>query len=89
MRATLAVLVVLLSACGKQSGSDNPSSPIEKMGWAQVEKAAKGQPVTLAMWQGDQQINAYMRDYVVPELRKNYGVELRLVGGQGTLSSPP
>lgn len=53
------------------------------MGWAQVEKAAKGQPVTLAMWQGDQQINAYMRDYVVPELRKNYGVELRLVGGQG------
>ncbi|MBU6473382.1 MAG: hypothetical protein KGQ94_12040, partial [Alphaproteobacteria bacterium] len=39
--------------------------------------------MTLEMWQGDPQINAYIRDFVEPRWRKDYGITLRVVPGQG------
>ncbi len=35
------------------------------------------------MWQGDPYINAYIRDFVAPRLRRDYGVVLRTVSAQG------
>ena len=51
--------------------------------WEQVLEQAHGQTVRLAMWDGDPLINAYMRDYVTPQLAEQYDVHLHLIGGQG------
>ncbi|HYM60640.1 MAG TPA: ABC transporter substrate-binding protein, partial [Thermoanaerobaculia bacterium] len=36
------------------------------------------------MWQGDPYINAYIQNFVAPELQRRYGVTLRITPGQGT-----
>ncbi|MDE2150431.1 MAG: ABC transporter substrate-binding protein [Gammaproteobacteria bacterium] len=74
-------LILGLSACG-HSQAPAAADP-RALAWPAVEQAARGQTVTLAMWQGDPQINAYMQDYVVPRLKKNHGITLRIVPGQG------
>jgi putative spermidine/putrescine transport system substrate-binding protein len=81
-RMLVAMLVILgLGAC------DRPAPPAAAnplhLAWPDIEKQAHGQQVTLQMWQGDPQINAYLHDYVVPALRKDQGIDLRLVPGQG------
>lgn len=58
-----------------------PDPKIES--WPQIADAARGQTVTMAMWQGDPAINAYMRDFVAPSLLKEDGITLRVVPGQG------
>ena len=35
------------------------------------------------MWQGDPFINAYVRDYVTPQVKERYGITLDVVGAQG------
>lgn len=35
------------------------------------------------MWQGDPNINSYMQNYVVPEIKKRFGINLQIAGGQG------
>jgi len=53
------------------------------MGWEEITTHARGTTVRMAMWDGDPMINAYMRDYVTPKLEADYGVKLKLIGGQG------
>jgi putative spermidine/putrescine transport system substrate-binding protein len=54
------------------------------MSWPDVEKAARGTTVHWMMWQGDPLINAYVRNFVVPEVRKRYDITLQVSAGQGT-----
>jgi putative spermidine/putrescine transport system substrate-binding protein len=51
--------------------------------WAQVVARARGQTVTMQMWQGDPAINAYMNAYVAPKLKHDFDITLALVPGQG------
>lgn len=51
--------------------------------WEQIEQAAQGSTVRMMMWQGDPLINRYMSQWVVPELKKRHGIELRISPGQG------
>jgi len=44
---------------------------------------ARGQKLHLSMWDGDPMINAYMRDYVAPQLKDDCGIRLQQIGGQG------
>src|SRR4051812_23978712 len=74
-------LVVVLWSGGCQS--ERKSADVEGLTWPQLEESAKGSSVNLIMWQGDPYINAYMNNFVVPSLRKKYGVDLRISGGQG------
>lgn len=53
--------------------------------WPHIVAAARGQTVTMAMWQGDPAVNAYMRDFVVPHLQREDGITLNLVPGQGDM----
>ncbi|MFN4254375.1 MAG: ABC transporter substrate-binding protein [Saprospiraceae bacterium] len=39
--------------------------------------------VRMTMWQGDPQINRYMNDWVVPEVKKRFGIRLEIAPGQG------
>jgi putative spermidine/putrescine transport system substrate-binding protein len=51
--------------------------------WPEIERQARGQTVTLAMWMGDPFINKYINDYVAPNLEQRYGVNLNVVSAQG------
>jgi putative spermidine/putrescine transport system substrate-binding protein len=62
-----------------------PAAPVDvaSLPWAEVEKQARGQTVTWAMWQGDPYINAYVQGWVAPRLQKEFGITLKAVSGQG------
>jgi len=83
MRILLFISLITLFSCQnnapKNSNFDALSAP-----WEQVEQQAKGSAVHMMMWQGDPLINAYMRDWVVPELRKRYDITLNIAPGQGS-----
>lgn len=83
MARLLALLAVLMIAgCGQAQGPGKRPDP-RAQPWTTVRTEARGQTVTMQMWQGDPSINAYMRSYVVPRLKKEFDVTLRLVPGQG------
>ncbi|RIV21130.1 ABC transporter substrate-binding protein [Fibrisoma montanum] len=72
---------LLCTACSTSEQRD--PATILNQSWAQIEQAGKDQPVTLLMWLGDPYINDYMNKYVKPEVRKRYGIDLQISGGQG------
>ncbi len=76
-------MLLLLAAALGCGGSRETAPAAPGRPWSEIEQAARGQTVTLMMWQGDPYINAYMNDFVAPELRRRHGVTLRVVGGQG------
>ena len=79
-----ALLIIALVGCSGGSKDASPSSAqLLAQDWSTIEAQARGQSVTWAMWQGDPFINDYVANYVVPEVQRLYGVELRVVGSQG------
>jgi putative spermidine/putrescine transport system substrate-binding protein len=71
-------------SCGgsKESVTANNTKLLEQS-WNQIEAQARGQTVTWGMWVGDPLINRYITEYVVPELKKRFGVTLDVVSAQG------
>ncbi len=53
------------------------------MSWVEVVSTAGGTTVNLMMWQGDPFINKYMNDFVVPRLKAQFNIDLKISGGQG------
>lgn len=76
------LLSLLILSCGNEAVEQNQRN-VEKQPWDTVLAEARGQQLTMVMWQGDPNINAYMKNYVAPTLMKEYGVQLSLAGGQG------
>lgn len=77
----LVLACLLLGACS--SGEQRDPATVLKQSWTQIEEQGKGQPVSLLMWLGDPYINDYMNKYVKPEVKKRYGIDLQISGGQG------
>ena len=75
-------LLVLLTACG---GSEAPQTDPRSMDWTDVERAARGAEVRLAMWTGDPAINRYMQDFITPRLRERFAIELSIVPAAGDI----
>jgi len=75
-------LLVLLTACG---GSEAPQTGPRSMDWTDVERAARGAEVRLAMWTGDPAINRYMQDFITPRLRERFAIELSIVPAAGDI----
>jgi putative spermidine/putrescine transport system substrate-binding protein len=73
------VTVLLLAGCHERPAA------VDVLGlpWAEIERRARGETVTWAMWQGDPFINAYVQNYVEPRLKREYDITLRTVSGQG------
>lgn len=77
------IFLLLFMACtGAPSGSGEDD--LAKLSWSETEARARGTRVHMMMWQGDPLINRYMAEYVVPEVRERYGIDLNLAPGQGT-----
>jgi putative spermidine/putrescine transport system substrate-binding protein len=78
--ATYFFVACLLVSC---SSSSNQQPDLKNLSWDQILKQASGQTVNMMMWQGDPNINSYMQNYVVPEVKKQYGIDLNIASGQG------
>src|SRR4028118_1667779 len=70
----LALAGLALASCG---GAGSTGSSGEERPFSELEKEARGTEVNLAMYGGDEAINAYVDDYVIPELQRKHGIELR------------
>lgn len=82
MQANLITLLYLLLFIGcAQAPSNEPD--LSEMNWGEIETLAQGSDVNLIMWMGDPFINAYMRDYVTPALKEQFGISLNIGSGQG------
>jgi len=77
------LLLSLTAACGKRETTELAASPSAAKSWADVEKAARGKTVRFMLWQGDPLINAYLKNFIAPQLLQRYGVEVQFVAGQG------
>lgn len=77
MLSTLAAaLIFLFAACGG-AGSSGAGSSGEERSFSELEKAAEGSTVNFFMYGGDEAINAYVDDYVAPQVKKKYGITLK------------
>jgi len=65
----------VLAACGTAGTGDVGSSAADRP-FPELEKQARGTKVNLAMYGGDDAINAYVDDYVIPRLEEEHGIEL-------------
>ena len=78
---TTLIIIILFVACN-QKAAEKEQNPIE-LPWEQVLQKAKGTTVTMNMYLGFKKGNNYMNEYVIPTLKKDYGITLKIVSGQG------
>ncbi len=75
------LILMIYTACSGPSGRD---AGLAEKSWEQITNEAEGKSLTMMMWMGDPFINNYMNDYVVPEVKERFGINLEIVSGQGT-----
>jgi putative spermidine/putrescine transport system substrate-binding protein len=73
--------MVLISCSGQEEKKQIVEEPLS---WEETLTAAKGQTVHMMMWKGDPFINQYMDQYVVPQLKEQFDIDLDIASGQGT-----
>ncbi len=83
MRYSLLLLLILsFCACKKEEAKNNKD--LSKLSWDQVKTDAKGKNITMMMWMGDAKINRYMKEYIVPKVKKEHGINIQIIDGQGS-----
>ncbi len=75
--------ILLLCACKRDRPEIVDRAAIARLPWADVVLRARGTTVTWRMWRGDPSVNAYVDRWVAPRLKRDYGISLRAVEGQG------
>ncbi len=80
----LPLVALLALTFGCQNASDNTSTvDVLALPWDSLEVQARNTSVQLMMWQGDPFINAYMSEYVQPQVQERFGINLQISSGQG------
>lgn len=74
LSATLSISVAACVPAGSEAG--DAGSQGENRSFAEIQKEASGTTVDLSLYGGDDAINAYVDDYVTPELKERYGITL-------------
>jgi len=81
MRALLLIItVIVLTACGSDTRTTS-AAPADS--WDNILLQARGTTVYWMMWQGDPMINRYVQEFVVPEVKKRFDINLKPIPGQG------
>lgn len=75
MLVTLAAAMISVSAACGGAGSGAPSG--EERSFSELEETAEGTTVNFFMYGGDEAINAYVDDYVAPQVKEKYGITLK------------
>jgi putative spermidine/putrescine transport system substrate-binding protein len=68
---------------GCKNDTDKNNTDISKLSWQQITDKSKGATVTMMMYQGDKKGNSYMSNYIVPAVKEQYGITLKIIAGQG------
>ncbi len=76
------ILIFLLLSCNNKKQA--PYKDIASMSWTEIEKQAHGKNVTMQMWMGDAKINQYIKNYIVPKVKKEHNINLQIIDGQGS-----
>ena len=71
----------ILIAC--QPKTPGEKNIIDSSSWAELASQAKGSTVNFMMWQGSPVINDYINNYLVPKVKKELDIDLKISGGQG------
>lgn len=80
-KATLFLFTLILFSC--QPNKKKKDDDLKNLSWKEIEQKAKGSTVNFMMWQGGPVLNDYINNYVKPTLKKEYGINLKITGGQG------
>lgn len=81
----LSMLVLIFFSAACQRATDNGRVPtinpsqLSALKWEELELLPRGTAVTFAMWSGDEARNRYFRGAVTEEMRRRFGIELRIV----------
>ncbi len=75
------IIGILITACNQKT-PDKTENPVDQP-WEQIVQKARGTTVTMNMYLGFKKGNNYMNEYVIPTLKKDYGITLKIVSGQG------
>lgn len=79
---SIVIVAILLSAsCAEKPKTDD--EVLKTALWPEIAEKAHGTTVNFMMWQGSPAINDYINNYVVPSVKKNYNIDLKISGGQG------
>lgn len=73
--------VGLFNGCGRD---EPPGVDPENLSWQEIKENAAGGEVTMMMWKGDPLINRYMEEFVIPEVKERFNIDLNIVSGQGS-----
>ncbi|MEM6343291.1 MAG: ABC transporter substrate-binding protein [Bacteroidota bacterium] len=83
MKPNYILLFILTLLWGCSGPNASSSTDPAKLSWEEIVEQGRGGVVQMMMWQGDPLINAYMQDYVIPEVKSRYDIDLKLANGQG------
>lgn len=73
---------LVLTSCDNVSEKKNDAY-LKSASWETISAEARGTTVHFMMWQGSPVINNYINNFVKPEVKKNYNIDLQISGGQG------
>lgn len=75
--------VLFISTACNNPAAEPADLNLAETSWDTIGQRAQGQNLQMLMWQGDPLINAYMNNYVKPQLKEQYGINLSISAGQG------
>jgi putative spermidine/putrescine transport system substrate-binding protein len=70
---------IILVACE----SKPQEADLRNSTWETIEQQANSSTVNFMMWQGSPIINNYINNYVAPQVKNRYNIDLKISGGQG------
>ncbi|WP_373549371.1 ABC transporter substrate-binding protein [Haliscomenobacter sp.] len=80
---TLGLLMMVLNGCNHPSKTGIETDLLD-LPFETITSKAQNTTVHMMMWQGDPLINQYMSDWVVPEVKSRFNIDLQIAPGQGT-----
>ena len=78
---SIITMLALFISCSSEPKTDD--SGLKTASWDVISTKAKGTTINMMMWQGSPVINDYMNNYIVPQLKEKYAIDLKISGGQG------
>ncbi|RIW13303.1 ABC transporter substrate-binding protein [Algoriphagus lacus] len=72
-------LVLFYTGCSEQKSSDQ----IYLSDWNSIDSLSRNTTVHFMMWQGSPAVNKYINSFLIPEVKKRFGIDLKISGGQG------
>ncbi|WP_341224968.1 ABC transporter substrate-binding protein [uncultured Arcticibacterium sp.] len=73
--------IAIISNCNQEPKEDKEY--LKTAPWEQISKEAEGTTVNFMMWQGSTAINNYINNFVIPEVKERYNIDLKISSGQG------